>query len=594
MKKVIFTFLLLAMISLGYSFAVPAKPTPLTMTLPDGTTLTVRLFGDEYSHYYTSLDHYLLIQDADGYFYYAESNSENKLQRSPYKVKDIDQRTLVEKNFLATIDKEHLLSLQQMQEMKSLKKKAPRKVMQKATYPTTGVQKGLVILVEYTNKKFTVENPREAFDRMMNEKDYSENGGTGSARDYFIASSNGQFQPEFDVYGPIKLAHAMSYYGANDAYGNDKAPEEMVIEACQQLDDVIDFKEYDRDNDGQIDNVYVFYAGFGEATGGSSSTVWPHSSDIYDEKLKDIELDGVRLNHYACSNELDQKKQMVGIGTFCHEFSHVLGLPDLYSTDYYVPSFTPDSWILMDRGPYNNNGKTPPYYSIYERYALGWITPQEIGKPADIKLDNISKNVGYIIKTDNENEYFLLENRQQEGWDKYIPGHGMLIWHIDYNQEVWDLNAVNNTPSHQYVDIEEADAIQTDETRAGDTFPGTSNVTSFTDDTNPSMKTWKGNGLNKPITDIEEKDGIIRFKISGGDDTSIMNTWAANDITVNVEDSKLIVTSNNPEKLPLYIMDIQGHILDKSEITAGTYSFPISDRGTYIVRIGENVYKVIR
>ena len=501
---------------------------------------------------------------------------------------------MVEKNFLATIDKEHLLSLQQMQEMKSLKKKAPRKVMQKATYPTTGVQKGLVILVEYTNKKFTVENPREAFDRMMNEKDYSENGGTGSARDYFIASSNSQFQPEFDVYGPIQLAHAMSYYGANDAYGNDKAPEEMVIEACQQLDDVIDFKEYDRDNDGQIDNVYVFYAGFGEATGGSSSTVWPHSSDIYDEKLKDIELDGVRLNHYACSNELDQKKQMVGIGTFCHEFSHVLGLPDLYSTDYYVPSFTPDSWILMDRGPYNNNGKTPPYYSIYERYALGWITPQEIGKPADIKLDNISKNVGYIIKTDNENEYFLLENRQQEGWDKYIPGHGMLIWHIDYNQEVWDLNAVNNIPSHQYVDIEEADAIQTDETRAGDTFPGTSNVTSFTDDTNPSMKTWKGNGLNKPITDIEEKDGIIRFKISGGDDTSIMNTWAANDITVNVEDSKLIVTSNNPEKLPLYIMDIQGHILDKSEITAGTYSFPISDRGTYIVRIGENVYKVIR
>lgn len=594
MKKVIFTFLLLAMISLGYSFAVPAKPTPLTMTLPDETTLTVRLFGDEYSHYYTSLDHYLLIQDADGYFYYAESNSENKLQRSPYKVKDIDQRTLVEKNFLATIDKEHLLSLQQMQEMKSLKKKAPRKVMQKATYPTTGVQKGLVILVEYTNKKFTVENPREAFDRMMNEKDYSENGGTGSARDYFIASSNGQFQPEFDVYGPIQLAHAMSYYGANDAHGNDKAPEEMVIEACQQLDDVIDFKEYDRDNDGQIDNVYVFYAGFGEATGGSSSTVWPHSSDIYDEKLKDIELDGVRLNHYACSNELDQKKQMVGIGTFCHEFSHVLGLPDLYSTDYYVTSFTPDSWILMDRGPYNNGGKTPPYYSIYERYALGWITPQEIGKPANIKLDNISKNVGYIIKTDNENEYFLLENRQQEGWDKYIPGHGMLIWHIDYNQEVWDLNAVNNIPSHQYVDIEEADAIQTDETRAGDTFPGTSNVTSFTDDTNPSMKTWKGNGLNKPITDIEEKDGIIRFKISGGDGTSIMNTWAANDITVNIEDSKLIVTSNNPEKLPLYIMDIQGHILDKSEITAGTYSFPISDRGTYIVRIGENVYKVIR
>ena len=531
MKKSFLTLLFAVVIFLDYSYAVPAKPTPMTVSLPDGTTLTVRLFGDESSHYYTTLDHYLLIQDQNGYFYYAESIQENKLQQSPYRVKDISKRTPEENKFLATIDKKQLLSLQQQQDSKKLQKMPSRRVVQKATYPTTGTQKGLVILVEYSNNKFTINNPQEAFNKLLNEKDYSENGGTGSARDFFMASSNDQFKPEFDVYGPVKLSRPMSYYGGNDISGNDKAPEEMVIEACQLLDDEIDFTEYDRDNDGQIDNVYVFYAGYGEATGGGANTVWPHSWDIYDGAGKTVMLDGIQLNHYACSNELDTGNNMTGIGTFCHEFSHVLGLPDLYATTYTY-SFTPGSWSLMDSGSYNNDSRTPPYLSVYERYALGWLTPKEIGDPANIKLDNISKNTGYIIKTYNENEYFLLENRQQEGWDKYIPGHGMLIWHIDYNETVWNRNVVNNTPSHQYVDIEEADNKQTETTRAGDTFPGTKKITSFTDDTSPNMRTWKGIKQDKPITEIEEKNGIIYFKISGGkEDLPTTKALPATDIT---------------------------------------------------------------
>ena len=248
----------------------------------------------------------------------------------------------------------------------------------------------------------------------------------------------------------------------------------------------------------------------------------------------------------------------------------------------------------MDYGNYNNDGRTPPYYTIYERYSLGWITPKELGDPEDITLRNISENVGYIIRTENEDEYFLFENRQQEGWDKYIPGHGMLIWHIDYDERLWELNKMNMEPAHQRVDIIEADNKLTNKTRDGDPFPGTSNNTSFTDDTKPGMISWGRVRQEKPITDIREENGIIYFKVNGGSDTAIVNTLPDTDITVNVEGSKLTVVSNHPECLPLYITDIQGRLMEKSEIAPGTYSFPIVDKGIYFVRIGSNVYKVIR
>ncbi len=514
MKRVVLSFLMLVIVEMCIN-AVPAKPSLLTMTLPDGTTLSVRLQGDESFHYYTTPDNYLLLHADDGYFYYA-MEKEGNLVSSSFKAKNITGRTALENSFLQSLDKRKVASVLQKQNSSYLKRMAPRRVPEKASYPTQGEQKALVILVEYADEKFTVPEPAETFRRLLNEKGYDENGGIGSARDYFIESSAGQFVPEFDVYGPVTLAHEMKYYGGNNRLGNDNRPEEMVIEACKILDAEIDFKKYDRDNDGKIDNVYVFYAGYGEASSGIKETVWPHSWDISDATEDIILFDGVQLDHYACSNELTYPGTgIAGIGTFCHEFSHVLGLPDLYATQY-TGAFTPGAWSLMDQGSYNNDEKTPPYLSVYERYALGWLDPIEIGEGAEHTLDTISKNVGYIVKTNKETEYFLLENRQQVAWDKYIPGHGMLIWHIDYTDYAWEYNIVNNSASHQCVDIEEADGKASELSRGGDAFPGTANVTSFTDETVPNMQMWGGTYVSKPITDIEEKNGIISFKISGG------------------------------------------------------------------------------
>lgn len=502
--------------------AVPAKRDPFTVTQPDGTVLTVRLVGDERSHCYLSEDGYPLTLDNGTFYYRTVDTADGRLIRSEMPAQPVAKRSDEALKFLQGVDRNLVLETVYNRNAGHVRLRAPRQkaaagpgLFSGTSFPSTGDQKALVILVEYSDVKFKIPNPLDYFSRMLNEEGFSDYGGTGSAADFFKENSNGAFRPDFDVYGPVTLANNMSYYGSNDAYGNDRRPEYMVIEACRALDEDVDFSQYDRDGDGLIDNVFVFYAGMGEASGGAANTVWPHSADIMSWDNTPYIHDGVRINRYACTNEWTGSRPD-GVGTFIHEFSHVLGLPDLYATTY-TSAFTPGSWSTLDYGPYNNNGCTPPLYSAFERYALGWMEPEVIDGACNVTLPAIGANQARIIRTGSDNEFFLLENRQQTGWDAYLPGHGMLVWHIDYKASVWDNNSVNNSPSHQYVDLEEADNIRNNYSLDGDAFPGSAKVTSFTDDTEPSMKTWKGVRLNLPVTDIKETDGIITFKVAGGE-----------------------------------------------------------------------------
>lgn len=232
-------------------------------------------------------------------------------------------------------------------------------------------------------------------------------------------------------------------------------------------------------------------------------------------------FDGKKLNHYACSNELrDGGGSIVaGIGVFCHEFSHVMGLPDLYSTSY-TSAFTPGEWSVMDYGSYCNKSRTPPTHTAYERYCFGWVEPNVLDNPQNVTMRSMTHighyNDVYMIKTPKANEYFILENRQQDKWDKYIPGHGLLVWHIDFVPDIWNMNIVN--VSKQYVDIVEADNEPSYYSIDADPFPGTVGVTSFTDDTKPSMTMWDGSKLFSPITEIKEDNGVVTFMFKGGED----------------------------------------------------------------------------
>ncbi len=536
MKKILYKAVVAGMLAVStlQLNAVPAWKGLHSEILPDGSVLKYRQAGDENFHYYVSEDGYPLVRD-NGILYYGKISADGRLEKSIYKATAVGKRDAATVAFLEQIDPAAMMREVKMRKNVSSRKVRRNSAVAKAVsqgpglfpgtvFPSMGDQKAIVVLVQYKDVKFKLGDPKDYFTRMLNERGFSDYGGTGSAVDYFEECSGRQFRPQFDVYGPVTLKNNMSYYGGNDAvYDEDEHPEEMAIEACQQLDATVDFSQYDRDGDGYIDNVFIFYAGRGEADGGGDNTVWPHAWNVTSATNTPYVFDGVRLDSYGCTNEWTRDNRPDGVGTFIHEFSHVMGLPDLYSTDY-SDAFTPGEWSALDYGPYNNDGCTPPLYGAFERYALGWMSPRVLDAATDVTLNPIGENEACMIPTSDSNEFFLLENRQQTGWDTYIPGHGMLVWHVLYDSGVWNKNEVNNDENKQYVDIEEADGKQTESTRAGDAFPGTSGKTSFTDTTKPSMKTWKGKSLNMPLTEIAENDGVITFKVKGGTGGGSSNT----------------------------------------------------------------------
>lgn len=496
--------------------AIPAHPGLVPALQPDGSIVNIYLKGDDFNKSVYSSDGYLLTNDAEGYYVFADCDEKGIPRPTALREINPEMRTAATKAALLNLNQK--VDAAALREMR----KAPQAPkfngpgLFTTQFPSMGEQPSVVILVEFKNNEFTIENPREYFTRMLNEEGFSDYYATGSARDYFVKNSAGLFKPQFDVFGPVKLSKPMLAYGGNDAGGNDVHPERMIIEACELIDDEVDFSKYDRNGDGYIDNVYVFYAGYGEADGGGTNTIWPHSADITKMVSTPYFFDGVGLDHYACSNELSFHNDGIpdGIGCFCHEFSHVMGLPDLYNTLPLEKPYTPCDWDILDTGAYHNMSRTPPAYSSFERYALDWLEPVSLSEGMTELKPLDDTNVAYIAQTENENEYYLFENRQQKGQDSFIPGHGMLVWHIDYNIEVWDSNKVNCVAAHQYVDLVEADDIRTFETSDGDSFPGTAGVTSFTKDTTPAFLSWNKKPLPFGIYDIEEtEDGVVRFNV---------------------------------------------------------------------------------
>lgn len=501
--------------------AVRARMEPVEAVQPDGTALTYMLHGDEHFHYCTTTDGYILVE-ADGALQYASAD----LRPSGILAHDASVRTTAETRFLDSLDTvqlKHALAqhANAVGQSSPLGRKAAHQgLFEGASFPCTGSPKVLVVLVEYSDVPFKFAQPLDYFTRLLNEEGFDEFGATGSAYDFFRDSSCGRFTPQFDVYGPVKLPQTRNYYGSNAITGQDRAPWEMAIDACTILDDEIDFNDYDADGDGMIDNVFIFYAGRGEATGGGPHTVWPHSADINNLIQDRIYFDGVELNRYACTNEWNRSTvrgaRPDGIGTFVHEFSHVMGLPDLYATDYST-AFTPGKFSTLDYGPYLNDGCTPPLYSAFERYAVNWLEPTLLAAEGDMTLRPIGDNEAGIIYTENDNEFFLFENRQNTGWDTYLPGHGMMVWHVDYVADIWNRNCVNNLASHQYVDLIEADAFPTEDTKSGDPFPGAAGITRFDATTTPALWSWHRKPTAVGLSMIEETpDGMITFRLTDG------------------------------------------------------------------------------
>lgn len=503
LKQIILAAAVIAALDGG---AVPAKKGIRVYSQPDGSTVDVILHGDEFFHYYLTAEGAPLVEDTDGGLYFATLDG-NSVKRG----------LLARNGYGAATDASKVIEAMRSKAVKSPRHRAVAQEGMgrfETTFPNKGNLKALVILVQYSDVKFTTPEPCRYFSDMLNKDGFNELGATGSAREYFLASSFGQFDLQSDVYGPVTLPNTQRYYGGNNMMGSDENPEDMVVHAIELLKDEVDFSQYDCDQDGILDNVFVFYAGKGEASGGSSNTVWPHAWNLA-QAGKSFTVDGVLVDHYACTCEL-QGGQADGVGTFIHEFSHIMGLPDLYNTSSSNANYTPGEWSVMDYGPYNNNSRTPPLYSAYERNAMGWLDVQHVTEACSVSLENLGKsNKAVMISTSRSKEFFLFENRQQTGWDTYLPGHGMLIWHVDFDPEIWRYNSVNNDRDHQYVDLVEANGSE--QSREGASWPGIHGKNSFTSKTNPAFLDWNKKDPELPLTDIVEENGKIYFDVDGGD-----------------------------------------------------------------------------
>ncbi|MCR5131816.1 MAG: M6 family metalloprotease domain-containing protein [Prevotella sp.] len=512
MKKAILSIIMiLAAVSVS---AVPAKRGVIrTLTLSDGTTVSARLVGDEHGHYWLSQDGRAFISTGN---------------------QAVDSQDIFQQVSLEAISQRADIRRTQSNARRAKRLSSPKRVGEYGDY--TGSKKGLIILVNFTNVTFQDRNNKSLFERIANNENFSYGNFVGSIHDYFYDQSEGQFDLTFDVAGPYNVSHTQSYYGGNDSDGNDKHPAEMVIEACQLADADVNFADYDWNGDGYVDQVYVIYAGKGEADGGGSNTIWPHEWDLesaayYGDGLGAQKFDDMWVNTYACGSELNGSSQICGIGTMCHEFSHCLGFPDFYDTGD-EGSRGMDVWDLMDVGSYNGNGYRPAGYTSYERWMAGWKTPIELNEDTLEVTGMKSLQEGgesYIIYNDgNKDEYYLLENRQKVEWDKGLPGEGLLILHVDYDQEAWYYNTVNNTYNHQRMTWVAADnKYQTsygyisESGMANDPFPY-GEVNSFGNNTTPAATLFNNNTdgtkfLNKLVYDITKNDdGTIDFKYLKG------------------------------------------------------------------------------
>lgn len=493
------------------SKGVKASPHPVDYIQEDGTVIRIRLHGDEHFNYATDESGAILILNEKGIYEYAVLNDKGIVVGSGINAL----------HNLSGADIKPLYSLQQAASSERFKRKKistragsedeTTKLYRYSTsaFPTIGEPHSVVVLVEYKDFGFSLDNPKKYFEEFLNGENFIDDGATGSVREYYIKNSCGQFKPTFDVYGPVMLKNNRKYYGG----GNERNACEMVVEAVEALDAEVNFFKYDHNKDGYVDSIYIIYAHKGEADGGPSESVWPYSWELEEEGII-LEADGVKFNTYGVSNELKSNGIIEGIGTFTHEFGHVLGLPDLYNTEKSNDYSTPLDWSVMDSGSYNNDTRTPCNLSSFERYSLGWLSPEEIVSTGAYCLDQLAAtNKAFIMTTEEKpDEFFMMEYRVKEGWDEYLPAQGMLIWHIDFNQNLWDWNTPNNVMDHHRVDLVRADNIKDRITLEDDAFPA-NNKDEFSTGTKPALTSWNGSALNViKISEIKEENDAMSFQ----------------------------------------------------------------------------------
>lgn len=536
------------------SWAVKAYWQPTLVQQSDGTWLTVTLHGDEDLSWASASDGTILTHVGRDY-YVASIGSDGSLLPSSVLAHEPLLRSVAEQKAVAAQSRQLFFS-KSTQVRGMMRAKRNLQIGTNAAYfPHEGAPKALVILANFQDVKFTVPDPLKTFSDYLNHDsrplpDYGrgESANYGSVRKYFSDMSFGKFTPQFDVKGPVTLSQTMSYYGQNSGSRKDIHYTEMIQEACQQVSGDVNFADYDADGDGKVDLVYIIYAGYSESfPQNSSDCLWPKSGTV------NFTVGGKQIFRFGINNELNgypgcyskaPLQRVNGIGLFCHEFSHTMGLPDLYPTvaSAQIDNQGLEYWDLMDGGEYVANGHYPTPYTPWERETMGWMTVDTLSEACQMKLAPVQYGgKAYKIIADGTSKYLLLENLQRAGWYSRLPAQGLMVYKVNYpTSEVNLYDNPNNVAGNPAVTLVPADgrllssysidkmisAAQNDKTlsekelaekldslsklytadMAGDPFPGSQNVTEMD---SVSLGTEI---LAKPLYNIKmTDDGYVTF-----------------------------------------------------------------------------------
>lgn len=583
--------------------AAPAYPYPLQITQPDGSLVTIKMHGDEFFGYQTTIDGKTIYRKTDGYFYYA-TYGYNGLEVSDIKVGQ-SAGGIITKSY-GGMDPQVAKYLRSQSPMLSMQTKS---VESKNTLQST---RGLIIIVQYKDVNFKTSSPQATFNRLANEEGYSDNGATGSVRDYFRENSLGKYNPQYDVVGPVMLSNTRSYYGANkdNKAGGDIRPREMIVDACKGAKEQFgtNFSIYDSNNDNVVDMVFVVFAGHNEAQGAAPESIWPHAWEL---GSLSIYIDGKKINSYACSSELQLAQGTIisGIGTICHEFAHTLGLKDLYDTNGEEEGVTLSgvkNISLMHAGNYNNSERTPPYLNALERYMCGWLTPKTMPTLGSVALQPIQKNEAYLVKGAVDGDYFMFEARNGKGYDQYMNENGnlnvgMMIYHVDISKEHmingmtafdrWTYNKPNGDKSHPCFVTLPANSIVQDGSSPAAFYPGTANINSIS-----NIIDWNGNNVGLIINDIKTDGDNVVFNVVNKENYTDFSGVVIDASGISVNNATIILTPYNKTRSvqPIYRTLYRANQTDQIVATTdlyGQFAFSNVEKGKYSISIASYGYE---
>jgi len=536
--KRLYIIIMVVLMGSAMLLARPAVRKPADVPQPDGTVVTLCLHGDEYRSFSTTVDGYTVVKGEDGFWRYARKTEDGRLQATGMVARNAEQRSAEEQAFLNGQPK--MIAPRMSDAAKRMKEHAAQMVSplykdQQGRRSATSIWprinyekfKGLVVLVNWNDCEFSLgEGAQDFYQKLTSEKNYRDDSKQyypvaveGSVRDYFCDNSLGVFDPTFDVVGPVTLDLSCKYpHPKNEDFTVDEKWAERIFNILKRImkevDPLVDFSQYDVNSDGVIDMIYIIFAGYSSNVQGNDvGYIWPHAEDMsaYPTYMTGLSTyDGKKMGRYACSTEFmdfeqlkEQHQYLDGIGTMCHEFSHVLGLADHYDTDYDENGMSndPGYWDVMAAGTDRNYGLTPAGYNAFERHVLGFCEPEELTVAGTYKLEAFNtSNKAFLLKTGTKDDDFYLENRQKTGWDRFLPGHGLLVWRAEtFNVNKWRNNEVNNDASHNLF-VMTCNA------------PQNGKYIDLTSTTDPALVSWwYGKPAVMDLYDITENDGLISF-----------------------------------------------------------------------------------